>query len=107
MDPLDPTLEVTVGSNPDGTPVLALAGQLDLATAASLEDAFTTLETPGTGPVDVVIDMRDLTFMDSTGLTVLLLAVRRGYAVRLRQPRDLIRRLVALTGLSETLPIEP
>lgn len=111
MEPVEPILGVTVGRDPDGTPVIALAGQLDLATAPDAEHAFATLagaEEPAHRETnDVVVDVSDLTFMDSTGLTVLLRAASRGYAVRLRRPTRSIRRLLAVTGLTTTLPVEP
>lgn len=107
MDPVD-LLSVSVGRDPDGTPVIALAGQLDLASAAHAEEGFAQLPQPADGALTpLVVDLGDLTFMDSSGLTVLLRAVRRGYAVRLRNPPRNVRRVVDATGLAETLPVEP
>ena len=105
MDPADATLSVTVDHDPDGTPVIALGGELDLSTAPIAERAFATLPEPQDGG-HVVVDMAELTFMDSSGLTVLVMAVNEGYAVRLRRPTMIIRQLIAATGLRETLPIE-
>lgn len=108
MDPVAEALSVTVGRDPDGTPVIALAGELDLAETARVELALAELPVPADGaPADVVVDMTDLTFMDSAGLTFLLLTVKRGHAVRLRRPTGIIRQLITATGLSETFPIEP
>lgn len=111
MDPVT-AFTATVDHDPDGTPVVVLSGQLDLTTAKSAEHAFATLV--ATGPdgrppvVDgVVVDMTELTFMDSTGLTVLLMAVNRGHTVQLRRPTTLVRRLIDATGLGEILPVEP
>jgi anti-anti-sigma factor len=111
MDPDEPTLRAAVGYDPDGTPVVTLDGELDLSTAAIAEQAFAQLPPPDASDapdaaVEVVVDMADLTFMDSSGLTVLVLAVNQGYAVRLRRPTSIVRELIATTGLSETLPIE-
>jgi anti-anti-sigma factor len=111
MDPVDETdqtaetgaLRVTIGRDPDGTPVIALAGELDIAETSRAEGAFAELP----AATDVVVDMTDLTFMDSAGLTVLLLAAKRGHAVRLRRPTGIIRQLIAATGLGEILPVEP
>ena len=106
-------LTATVDHDPDGTPVVVLAGQLDLATAAVAQRAVrrATAEGPaqvdGDAAVDIVFDMTDLTFMDSTGLTVLLMAVHGGHAVRLRRPTSIVRRIIKITGLDDTLPIEP
>lgn len=106
-------LTATLDHDPDGTPVVVLAGQLDLATAAIAQRAVAlatgegTLGANGGQAADVVFDMTDLTFMDSTGLTVLLTAVHRGHAVRLRRPTSLVRRVIGITGLESTLPVEP
>lgn len=111
MDPVTP-LTVTVEHDADGTPVVVLAGQLDLATVGTAERAFATLPQPGRGSspgadADVVVDMTELTFMDSSGLTVLLLAINRGHALRLRRPMNTIRRVISASGLDQTLPVEP
>lgn len=108
MEPLSQNLSVTTGRDPDGTPVIALAGELDLTGMPDAERAFAALPAPAVGTtVDVVVDMTELHFMDSAGLTVLLLALKRGQALRLRRPSSIIRRLIAATGLVELLPIEP
>ena len=48
----------------DGFRGLALAGELDMASARVLREAFETL--PGTGPA--TLDLAELTFIDSSGL---------------------------------------
>ena len=93
---------MTVGDD-DGTPVIALAGELDLSTAPVADDVFTRLPEPAG---EVIVDMSELTFMDSSGLTVLLMAVNRGQALRLRKPSSIIRDLIAASGLDETLPVD-
>ena len=55
-----------------GATRLVLRGELDLATAPQLEHA---LAAAGDG---VLLDLRGLTFMDSTGVRVLLEAAERG-----------------------------
>src|SRR5215217_6776793 len=52
--------------------VLALEGELDLAGAATLERELDGLDE---GPV--VVDLRELAFIDSSGLRALVLAARR------------------------------
>ena len=108
MDDCDQSLSITTGHDPDGTPVIALAGELDVAVADDAARAFGELPLPGDGDTSrLVVDMGELTFMDSAGLTVLLQAVKRGHAVRLRRPTHGIRQLIAITGLERILPIEP
>jgi anti-sigma B factor antagonist len=124
MDTIEPAnparLQISYSRDPHDAPVLALRGELDIATATTLDDAFRSIDAlrsvgPETaaadvaepGPVTVVLDLSQLTFMDSSGLAVLLSAVHRGYRLRLRQPSRIIRDIIEATGLAETLPVEP
>ena len=84
--------------------MLTPSGKIVAASAAGIERAR---DLDGDAAVDIVFDMTDLTFMDSTGLTVLLMAVHGGHAVRLRRPTSIVRRIIKITGLDDTLPIEP
>ena len=67
---------------------LRLAGELDLATAALLADRLRELEADK--PPILVLDLRGLVFMDSSGLRELFAAQRRA--------RDEGRRLVLVKG---------
>lgn len=61
---------VTVVEDGDRT-VIAVRGELDLATAPPLEDA---LLPPLGGGADVALDLRELDFMDYTGVRVIVAA---------------------------------
>jgi anti-sigma B factor antagonist len=69
--------------------VVALSGELDMATAPELRSALRDLEE--THPPLLVLDVRDLTYLDSTGC--LLMTEAGGRAA------DDGRRLVVLHGL--------
>jgi anti-anti-sigma factor len=58
-----------------GAAVIALSGELDLAGAAALEQELTRLEAER--PSAVVLDLRDLGFMDSSGLRQITLSAKR------------------------------
>jgi anti-sigma B factor antagonist len=85
--------------------VLSLAGELDAATAPRLAASFDDIVMTGRGVLTV--DARELEFIDSTGLHVLLNAQRR----LTRQSRQLrvicapgaVRRAIELSRLTETL----
>jgi anti-anti-sigma factor len=62
-----------VESADGSTVVLALHGELDLASAGRLREALAALTAE-----TVLIHLHDLSFMDSSGLAVLLDAKRRG-----------------------------
>jgi anti-sigma B factor antagonist len=55
--------------------VLRLRGDLDMATAPALTDALHQLQHEG---AEIVIDLRELSFLDSMGLSVLLQAHAAG-----------------------------
>jgi anti-anti-sigma factor len=56
----------------DGSATIRLAGELDISTAADVERLLTELESGS--PARIVIDLRALQFMDSTGLRLLVTA---------------------------------
>jgi anti-anti-sigma factor len=67
-------LEISTDSGADAT-VLVLSGELDIASSPALVQA---LEDAGSSiPNRLVIDLTEVTFMDSTGLRALLLARQR------------------------------
>jgi anti-anti-sigma factor len=87
-----------------GTHTLALTGELDMDSANKLEDAVREVCASGTG---LVIDLRKVTFMDSTGLRVLVIAgalcEEMGYELRIIPGED-IQRILEISGLDRVLP---
>jgi anti-sigma B factor antagonist len=81
-------------------------GELDLATVPSLERELSRLRDSGAS--GVVLDLRGLTFMDSTGLSLTLRwsleASRDGFDFSLVRGRGAIQRLFDLTGMDRRLP---
>jgi len=66
-------MALTVGlETRDAGVVIELAGELDLATAPVIEEAIADAE--AARPPLLVLDLRGLTFMDSTGLRIVLAA---------------------------------
>ena len=59
----------------NGVAHVAVVGELDLATASTLGDELDEVERDSVR--DVMLDMRDVTFVDSTGLNVVLQAWTR------------------------------
>jgi anti-anti-sigma factor len=86
---------------------LALSGELDLVSSSALEQAMAEL--PASDIESLVIDLRGLEFMDSTGLHVLLRAQQQasdlGRRFALVRGPDQVQRLFDLTGLTDTLTI--
>jgi len=87
--------------------VIEVSGELDLASSPALE---TELERGSGADADVVIvDLRKLEFMDSTGLSVLVRAHQRASEARRRfgivKGPPQVQRLLDLTGVAERLTI--
>lgn len=89
----------------DGATVIAIAGELDLASAPQLEEALERAQSDGS----VTLDLRDLDFMDSTGLSVLVRAHQAaeaaGRTLTLVQGPPQVQRLLSLTGVAERLNV--
>jgi anti-anti-sigma factor len=89
------------------TRVLMLEGELDLANAGLLETELG--EALGDGACRIVVDMRRLEFIDSTGIALLVAALGQdGDAGRLRfvpSQTDAVTRVLQLTGVEERLPL--
>ncbi|MEV5975144.1 STAS domain-containing protein [Streptomyces sp. NPDC051921] len=96
-------LTLTTREDPDGT-VLALSGEMDLASRPALEEA--TRVTPPGGST-LCLDMSGVTFMDSSGLNFLLMLQRRLAADSSRLVLTGIReeplRVLTLTGADAIL----
>jgi anti-sigma B factor antagonist len=89
---------------------LALAGELDLASAYTLVEAVTRV--CNKGAKEIVLDIRDLDFVDSTGLRAILRSralcsdsdCHLGIAPEPEGIKPQVRRLLQVTGLLERLP---
>ncbi|MBI5107025.1 MAG: STAS domain-containing protein [Solirubrobacterales bacterium] len=81
--------------------VVRPVGEVDLATAPAFEQRVS--EAAGAGFASIVIDLRDVTFLDSSGLRVLLAAHVAGQdgspALEVVRARPEVHRVVELTGL--------
>ncbi len=92
----------------EGTTVrLALTGEFDIAGAARVEQELERIEREP--PATIVLDLRELAFMDSTGLRVIVAADSRAreQARRLVIVRgsDTVQRIIEMTRLHERLEI--
>jgi anti-sigma B factor antagonist len=89
--------------------LILLAGELDLSSVADLYAQFAELAREGVN--HVAVDLSELTFMDSSGLAVLIAEQKRVESLRgeliILSPRPRIRRLFELTGLDSYLTIRP
>jgi anti-sigma B factor antagonist len=93
--------------NGDRAVIIGVSGELDLASSPGLEQELD--RHMGAGTELVVVDLRRLEFMDSTGLSVLVRAHQRAtetgqrFAV-VRGPQQ-VQRLLSLTGVADRLTL--
>jgi anti-anti-sigma factor len=93
-------------SSINGEPaVIMLTGEVDMSNVVAIEAELGALLS-GT-PERVVIDVSSLTFIDSSGIAVLIRAAERSTRFALRNPSTIVKRIIQATGLSEVLPVEP
>jgi anti-sigma B factor antagonist len=87
--------------------LVTVRGELELASAFALATRFSEVVEERTG--SLIVDLSDLSFMDSTGLNVLLTAFRRlrkrGRAMAVVCPPGPVRRVFELTRMLETLSV--
>ena len=85
--------------------VLALSGELDLATVPILRACMTNRALQG--PADVEIDLAELTYLDSAGLTVIVQHWRAlnasGGSLVVFNPSPMALKLFGITGLNPLL----
>jgi anti-anti-sigma factor len=87
--------------------VLRLSGEMDIACAEAFDDALRA--SMANGSTDVLVDLSDLTFIDSSGLRMLIELWDRsrgnGLDVSILQGTGQVRRTLEIAGLDSLLPI--
>jgi anti-sigma B factor antagonist len=99
---LDTPLTIdTVGR--DGSLVLVVEGELDIATSHLLDEALT--RALSTDALSIVVDLHGVSFIDSTGLHVLIKHAEESRPrVRLTKGSPQVQRLFELSGAVDYLP---
>jgi len=100
-------LSIDLKSEAGGTLVFKLRGSLDLATAPTVRAALT--EASDKGSHDLIVDLRQLEFLDSTGLGVLVGGLKRVRAhdgsLDLVCTQERILKIFRITGLTKVFGI--
>jgi len=91
----------------DGLAHVVLTGELDLSTIAKVEQELSRVE--GDGPTVVALDLSRLTFLDSSGLRVIVSADKRARRenrrfVVVRGP-ETVQRVFSITRLDQQLEL--
>jgi anti-sigma B factor antagonist len=98
---------LTLERLPSGAVRVGLRGELDLVHAYTFDTELRRVE--DAAPPCILLDLRELTFMDSCGVGRLVAAKRRarraGRRLLLVRGGRVVQRLLSLTALDETLEI--
>lgn len=98
---------LTLRSTREGeTHIVALSGELDLAGADLLEGELKRVEASDASRI--VVDLRDLDFIDSTGVRLMYMAEMRSRKdsgrLSIRRGPHKVQRLFVMTDLADRLP---
>ena len=89
--------------------VVRIEGEIEFATAPRLRATLLDLAQDGAAPV--VVDLAQVTFLDSAGISLLIQAKKRLASgdsdLVLRAPQPHIRRVLEISGVTELFRIEP
>jgi anti-sigma B factor antagonist len=101
-------MELEISSAQDGSVcTLTLEGEVDVYTAPRLKEELVSLISGGC--VNVIVDLEKVAFIDSSGLGVLVSALRRARekdgSVRIVCTRESILKIFRITGLDKVFPI--
>jgi anti-anti-sigma factor len=100
--------EITVVATPQSGQVCAkLKGELDISTVSAAKDRIGELTHKGR---DLILDLRELSFIDSSGLNLVLQvaadSTRDGWCLSLIPGSRVIQRVFHITGTQECLPFK-
>jgi anti-anti-sigma factor len=97
-------VEIAASADSSEAPLITVAGEVDLSNVGLLEDAIdeATVERPR----KLIVDLRGVTFMDSTALHALFQARKHAASLILRAPSREARRVIELSGLDSVARIE-
>jgi anti-anti-sigma factor len=98
-------LTFEISEDGDGCPLVKLDGELDMTTAPQLESAVGAIVAQS--PARLVIDARGLEFADSSAIALLVRWANLVSEVEIREPPDLLRRVIVRMGLSDRLRVSP
>jgi anti-sigma B factor antagonist len=101
-------MELEISSESNGSQcTVTLDGEVDVYTAPRLKDELVSLIQNGC--THVVVDLEGVAFIDSSGLGVLVSALRRARekdgSVRIVCTRESILKIFRITGLDKVFPV--
>ena len=101
--------DVAVWHRDDQSATVVLSGELDLGSAPILRECLAELANVGT--INLEIDLANLTFLDSTGISLLVTDFKRSTALggsfMVRNVSPQAMRVLEISGLVELLSVTP
>jgi anti-anti-sigma factor len=92
---------VETASDATGTTIVSIAGDLDIASVPGLEAEIAPVL--AAGPDRIAFNLSRVTFIDSSGIAMLLRVAERVAHIEIREPSASVRLIITATGLSEVL----
>ena len=87
--------------------IISVSGEVDLATSSELDKAV--IDALESGTSGLIIDLSDLTFIDSSGLGVIVRALKRcresEIELNLVITNERVLKVFGITGLDQVIPI--
>lgn len=104
-----PNFRIEAFESGSGT-TIKLAGELDSATSAQMIERFETLAGPS-GARHVMLDLAEVTFIDSTGMRAIItierLATERGLTLTISPPPADVTQPLRASGISDRVAVAP
>ena len=99
-------MQISQTSNPDRH-LITVSGEVDLASSPQLDDAI--ISTLDSGAKAVAIDLTDVSFMDSSGLGVIVRGLKRCREAEIDLDlvitNERVLKVFGITGLDQVIPI--
>ena len=99
-------MQIAQTSNPDRH-VITVSGEVDLASSPQLDDAI--ISALDSGAKAVAIDLTDVSFMDSSGLGVIVRGLKRCREAEIDLDlvitNERVLKVFGITGLDQVIPI--
>jgi anti-sigma B factor antagonist len=94
-----PSVAVDTATAPDGTVTVTVRGEVDIANVEALRRHLAgVIDSP---PPRVVFDLGELSFVDSSGIAVLVQVANAAPEVKVGAASPVVRRILEVTGLGE------
>jgi anti-sigma B factor antagonist len=102
-------LDITVRKTNETSAVVAVAGEIDVYTSPVLQEKLVEILRDGSSTI--VLDLSNVTFLDSTGLGVLITALKRcrnaDGDLELVTAQPNVLKVLEITGLNDVFQVRP